>query len=87
MDFFDNLAWMADSALYQRHIGDTREQLQRLQIERDLTNWDLRKVGQLAEENLELKLRLSILVRMLITKGVITAQEYSSMIAEARQKA
>jgi hypothetical protein len=86
MDFIDDLAWMADATLYQRHIGQLREQLQRTQNERDLANWDLRKARELTEENLELKLRLSILIRLLITKSVITAQEYASMIAEARQK-
>jgi hypothetical protein len=87
MDFIDDLAWMADAALYQRHIGELREELQRTQNERDLANWDLRKARELAEENLELRLRLSILIRLLITKGVITAQEYASLIAETRPKA
>jgi hypothetical protein len=43
-----------------------------------------RKVKELAEENLELKLRLGLLVRLLITKGVISAQEFATLIAEAR---
>ena len=87
MDFIDDLAWLADSALYRRRIGQMRDELQRMETERDLANWDLRKARELAEENLELKLRLSILVRLLVTKSVITAQEYASMVAEAHQKA
>jgi hypothetical protein len=41
----------------------------------------------LAEENLELKLRLGLLVRLLIARKVITAEEYASLIAEARSGA
>jgi hypothetical protein len=40
----------------------------------------------LAAENLELKLRLGLLVRLLISKGVFTAQEYAALIAEAHAK-
>jgi hypothetical protein len=34
----------------------------------------------------ELKLRLGLLVRLLIAKGVFTAQEYADLVAEARPK-
>ena len=47
---------------------------------------DLRKVKELAEENVELKLRLGLLVRLLISKGVISAEEYASLIAGARPR-
>jgi hypothetical protein len=86
MDFIDELAWVADAALYRRRIGELGEQLQRAQNERDLANWDARKVRELAEENLELKLRLGMLIRLLIAKNVITAQEYASLLAEARRE-
>ena len=50
------------------------------------TQWDLQKVKELAEENLELKLRLAMLIRLLISKGVISAEEYASTIVARRKR-
>jgi hypothetical protein len=86
MNFIDDLASLAaDDLLYRQRIGQLREQLQQIQAEKDLAAWDVRKVRELAEENLELKLRLGMLIRLLITKKVITAQEYACMIAEGHK--
>jgi hypothetical protein len=70
----------------ERQIGELRTSLDRMRLEHDLAKWDQPKVKELAEENLELKLRLGLLVRLLISKGVITAQEFAALIAEARPK-
>ena len=59
-------------------------QVHRERLERDLAGSDLAKVKQLAEENLELKLRLGLLLRLLISKGVINAHEYAAMVAQPR---
>jgi transposase len=48
-----------------------------------LTGGD-RKLKELVEENLELKRRLGLLVRLQISKGVITAQEYAALITDAQ---
>jgi hypothetical protein len=80
MDLFDFL-WNLSQ---QHQIGELRGQLDQVRLEHDLARWDLPKVKELAQENLELKLRLGLLVRLLITKGIITAQEYAALIAEAR---
>jgi hypothetical protein len=80
MDILD-LLWDVSQ---ERQIRDVRGQLDQLQIERDLAGWDVRS---LAAENVELRLRLGLLVRLLISKGVITAQEYAALIAEAQPKA
>ncbi len=82
MDLFDFL-WNVSQ---ERQLEELRGHLDRVRLERDLAGWDLRKVKELAEEHLELKLRLGLLVRLLITKGIITAQEYAALIAEARPK-
>jgi hypothetical protein len=79
MDLFDFL-WNVSQ---ERQLGELRQQLDRVRLERDLAGGD-RKVKELAEENVELKLRLGLLVRLLISKGVITAQEYAALIAQAR---
>ncbi|MCI0742626.1 MAG: hypothetical protein L0Y72_26635 [Gemmataceae bacterium] len=68
----------------ERQLEDLRVSVDRERLRRDLAAVDLGNVKQLAEENLELKLRLGLLLRLLISKGVITAQEYAAMIAEAR---
>jgi hypothetical protein len=81
MDLFDFL-WN----LSQEHqLEDLRGRLDRACLEHDLAGGD-RKVKELAEENLELKLRLGLLVRLLITKGVITAPEFAALIAEAHPR-
>ncbi len=82
MDLFDVL-WLAGQ---DHEIGQLRAQIERDRLERDLANWDLPKVKALAEENAELKLRLGLLVRLLIAKGVFTAEEYAALIAEARPR-
>ena len=82
MDIGDIL-WLASQ---EKEIGEVREQVERMRLERDLAAWDLPKVKELAEENLELKLRLGLLVRLLISKGVIGAEEYASLLAGARPR-
>ena len=70
----------------ERQIDDLRKGLDRVRLEHDLANWDQPTIKDLAAENLELKLRLGLLVRLLISKGVLTAQEYAALIAEAHAK-
>jgi hypothetical protein len=68
----------------QLDIHEVRDKVERLQIERDLANWDIRKIREVADELLELELRHGLLVRLLIRKGLITAEEYAELIAAAR---
>jgi len=77
MDLLD-LLWNASQ---ESRLGEVRQQLDRMQTDGDLANWNVRDV---AAENVELKLRLSLLVRLLVSKGVITAEEYAGLIAETR---
>ena len=65
----------------ERQLEELRGRLDRARLEYDLVGGP-RKLTELAEENLELKLRLALLVRLLIAKGVISAQEYATLIAE-----
>jgi hypothetical protein len=80
MSLFD-LLWNVGQ---DHQLGELREDLDRVRLEHDQAGWDPQKVKQLADEHLELKLRLGLLLRLLITKGVITAQEYAQLIAETR---
>jgi len=80
MDLLDFL-WNVDQ---EHQLKELRGRLDQVRLDHDLARGDLRKVKEIAEENLELKLRLGLLVRLLITKGVITAQEFAGLIAEAR---
>jgi hypothetical protein len=73
MDFY--------TLLLQKDLNDVRKELERHRLETDLAGWDMRKV---VEENTELKLRLALLVRLLIAKGVFTAEEFAGLIAAAR---
>ncbi|HZY85185.1 MAG TPA: hypothetical protein VFE78_10170 [Gemmataceae bacterium] len=82
MDILDVL-WNVSQ---EHQLGEVREQIERLNLQRDLDGWDMRRVKELAEENVELKLRLGLLVRLLISKGVINAADYAALIAEARPR-
>jgi hypothetical protein len=77
MDILD-LWWNSNQELQLREV---RQQIERLQLERDVRRMN---APDLAAENAELRLRLGLLVRLLITKGVLTAEEYARLIAEAR---
>jgi hypothetical protein len=72
----------------ERQIKELRGRLDQMRLEQDLASTE-HGPRELAEENLELelKLRLGLLVRLLIAKGVITAPEYGALIAEARRAA
>ncbi len=66
-------------------IDELRQRFELERLGRDIIGRDLAaQVKQLDEENFELKLRLSLLLRLLISKGLITAPEFAAMIAEAR---
>jgi hypothetical protein len=83
MDFFDFL-WNLDQ---EHQLKDLRGHFDRLRLEHDLAEGDSRNAKELAAENVELRLRLGLLVRLLISKGLITAQEYAALIAQARPSA
>ena len=70
----------------ERQLEELRGRLDRAQVEQDLSVGNPQKLKELTEENLQLKLRLGLLVRLLISKGLITAQEYAALIAEVRPK-
>ncbi|HKB03417.1 MAG TPA: hypothetical protein VKD90_14435 [Gemmataceae bacterium] len=70
----------------QMDLNDVRYEVERLRAERDLAEWDVSKVREVADELDELQLRHGLLVRLLVSKGVITAEEYASLIAAARPR-
>jgi hypothetical protein len=82
MDLFDFL-WNLSQ---ERQIDELRKNLEQERTRHDLARWDLPKVQELAAENLELKVRLGLLVRLLIAKNIITAQEYAALIAQTHAK-
>ena len=82
MDVFD-LLWNVSQ---ERQLDELRGRLDRAQLEQDLSVGNPQKLKELTEENLQLKLRLGLLVRLLISKGLITAQEYAALIADVRPK-
>jgi hypothetical protein len=70
--------------LMLRDINELREDLDRLRRQGEAGGFGPHQVRQLAEENLELKLRLSLLVCLLIAKGVFSAEEFAGLLAGAR---
>ena len=70
----------------QLDINEMQEHVERMRNERDLANWDLPKIKAVADELLDLELQHNLLVRLLIKKGAITAEEYASSIAAPRPK-
>ncbi len=82
MGLFDSLWDISE----QQRIGDIRAQLDLLRVELDLLKHDF-NASQLASENLELKLMAGSLIRLLISKRVITPQEYAEVAAETNPAA
>jgi hypothetical protein len=80
MDLLD-LYW---NVTQDREIGEVRRQFE--QLDRDRLGGDV-KLKDLVEENRELKLRLAVLLRLLIGKGIFTAQEFATLLTEARPAA
>ena len=81
MDVFD-LIWNVSQ---ERQLEELRSRIDRERLEHDLSGGE-HKLRELVDENLELKMRLGLLVRLLIAKGLFTAQEYAALIAETRPK-
>lgn len=76
-------------------LGDLGQQLQLHELQDDVATirreldragWDERQTRELAERVLELHLRLGVLVRLLVVKGIIQAEEYASLIDASRPK-
>lgn len=80
----DLVSWLVWDYVHDRQIADMRDRLDQMQTQKDLARWDAPNLKDLAQENLELKLRLGLLVRLLISKRIITAEEYAGQIASAR---
>ncbi len=80
------MGWMR--TLFQGDIGQNleiealRKRLDQLRDEGTPATWTQKKqIEALQEEVHELKLRLGVLIKLLVAKKVLTAQEIASMIA------
>ena len=80
LDILD-IIWNASQ---ERQLGELRGRIDQARLEHDLVGGD-RKIVELAEENFELKLRPGLLVRLLIKKGIITAEEFAALVSESHQ--
>jgi hypothetical protein len=65
--------------LQEYDLREIRDRLDRLHEENDP-----RLAGELVEATLDLRLRLAALFRLLIAKGVVTAEEYAAQLNLAR---
>jgi hypothetical protein len=81
MDLFE-LLWLRGQ---DARIDEIRERMERRDQEQAAAG--SARIVELSKENIELKLRLGLLVRLLISKGVITAEDFAGLIAESRPKA
>jgi hypothetical protein len=80
MDLLD-LFWLRSQ---DKRIDEIRSQLEHRDAEWARAGDVSEKLQELAQENAEVKLRLGLLLRLLITKGVFTAEEYANLLAESR---
>jgi hypothetical protein len=76
MSVFDSL-WNVSQ---ERQLDELRRRLEEVRSDPGLAG-SPDTLLELVNENAELKLRLALLVRLLIAKGVMTAQEYAELIA------
>jgi hypothetical protein len=81
MDLFD-LLWLRSQ---DARIDEIRDRIERRDLEQAQAGGQA-KLLELAKENVELKLRLGLLVRLLISKGIFTAEEFAGLIAESQRK-
>ncbi len=77
MDVID-LLWNTGQ---DRQLREVHEQVNQIQSERASKGVNIR---ELLAENAELRLRLGLLVRLLISKGVFNAEEFAAHIAETQ---
>jgi hypothetical protein len=63
-------------------IEDLQQRLDQMRDEKTAAAWTQEKqIEALREETHQLKVRLAVLIKLLVTKNVLTAQEIASMIA------
>ena len=82
MDLLD-LLWLRSQ---DQRIDEIRNQLERRDLDWERAGGGPARLQEMAKENLELKLRLALLIRLLISKGIFAAEEFASLIAESRPK-
>jgi hypothetical protein len=82
MDLFD-LLWQRSQ---DYRIDEIRDRMERRDQERARAGAGNARISELAQESSELKLRFGLLVRLLISKGVFSAEEFAGLIAESRPK-
>jgi hypothetical protein len=70
----------------QLDIEELREHIEQIKSTHESTTWDVHKIKEVANDLIELELRYGLLVRLLIAKALISAEEYAGLIAAARSK-
>jgi hypothetical protein len=74
MDIFDTF-WNIEQ---DRKLNQLRRKFGKIAMDLEFDGPIPMKIQELAEENHQLKFRLGVLIRLLISKGLITAEEYTS---------
>ena len=74
MDLF-NTFWNIEQ---ERKLNQLRRKSAKIAMDLEFDGPIPMKIKELSEENLQLKFRLGVLIRLLISKGLITAEEYTS---------
>ena len=69
----------------QVEIDQLREEADQIRRRHAAFVPDTSHLKELADENLELRLRVALLIRLLIAKGVFTAEEFAALLAETRK--
>jgi hypothetical protein len=70
----------------QLDIEELREHVEQIKSKHESTTWDVHKIKEVAHDLIELQLRHGLLVRLLIAKGLVSAEEYAGLISAARSK-
>jgi hypothetical protein len=62
-------------------IQDLQERLDQMRSEMPAAGSQAKQIATLQDETHELKVRLAVLIKLLVAKNVLTAQEIAAMIA------
>lgn len=70
----------------EKDLQDLRERMDRLQLQKDMQSWDAKRINDLAEEVIEARLRIDVLTRLLIAKGIFSAEDFAGLISQIRSR-
>lgn len=68
----------------ERDLQELRQRMNRLQSQTESQYSDSKKLKDLTEEVIETRLRVDVMIKLLIAKGVFSAEEFAGLLTHIR---